>query len=72
VKFASFGNWHFARNYIHALYTSTLKMETACSPETFVDNDEARWYRNQEGFITSFCALKFLSVIEYYSVVFVT
>jgi hypothetical protein len=71
MKFASFSNWHFARNHICALYISSLKMEAACSSETFVDTDEARWYRNQEGFST-FCALMFLSVTQYYSVVFVT
>jgi len=52
------------------LYTSTLKMEATCSSETFVDTYKARWYRSQEGFGTSFCAPKFLSVTEYYSAVF--
>ena len=45
-------------------------MVAACSSETFVDTNKAKWYRIQEGFSTSFCALKFLCVTDYCSAVF--
>jgi hypothetical protein len=43
-----------ATTYVHC--TPALRMEAACSSETFVDTNKSRWYRDQESFSTFLCS----------------